>query len=343
MGDVILSESGIQQLTEFESVMTRLEPYMELRVESPEDKEGFKAVHAARMDVRSARTGVEKSRKALKAEALEFGRKVDSEAKRIKALIEPIETHLIEQENIVKREEERKKKEKEEAEKKLIEDRLNALAAVGSSLHPTAALAMPEGEFEMLLAKVTGEFNAIQEAKEAERKQIEEAKAEIEKQRQELEAEQQRQEKERREIQRIEDEKREQLRIETEKVEAEKRKVEEARLAEEARRRKELEEAEAKAEAKRIEAEQKIKDAEAAEAKRIEDERLEKERLAAEAEAEAIRKDALSDKEKIHDYLESLSSIGAPSVVSKEANDLILELRDTLNDWAKRVAELGAK
>lgn len=260
MSDVILNESGIQQLTEVESVMTRLEPYMELTVDSPEDTKGVKRVHAARMDVRAVRTGLEKSRKALKAEALEFGRKVDSEAKRIKALIEPIETHLIEQENIVKREEERKKKEKEEAEKKLIKDRLNALAAVGSSLHPTAALAMPEGEFEMLLAKVTGEFNAIQEAKEAERKQIEEAKAEIEKQRQELEAE-----------------------------------------------------------------------------------RLEKERLAAEAEAEAIRKESLSDKEKIKDYLNSLASVGAPAVVSKEANDLILELRDTLNDWAKRVAKLGAK
>ena len=68
--------------------------YMPLTIRDVTDTEGFKAVHEARMVVKNHRVEVEKTRKALKADALEYGRKVDAEAKRITALLEPIEEHL---------------------------------------------------------------------------------------------------------------------------------------------------------------------------------------------------------------------------------------------------------
>jgi len=70
------------------------ERYMPLTIAGLPDVEGFNRVHDARMVVRDYRVQVEKTRKELKADALDYGRKVDAEAKRITALLEPIETHL---------------------------------------------------------------------------------------------------------------------------------------------------------------------------------------------------------------------------------------------------------
>jgi hypothetical protein len=95
--------------------------YMPLAIKDVNDSAGYKLVHSARMVVKNHRVEVEKVRKALKADALEYGRKVDSEAKRITALLEPIESHLANQENAYEAEKERIKEEarlKAEAEAK---------------------------------------------------------------------------------------------------------------------------------------------------------------------------------------------------------------------------------
>lgn len=68
--------------------------YMPLKIIDINDAAGFKRVHDARMNVKEKRVLVEKTRKELKADALEFGRKVDGEAKRLTSLLEPIESHL---------------------------------------------------------------------------------------------------------------------------------------------------------------------------------------------------------------------------------------------------------
>lgn len=80
------------------AVATMAAEYMPLVIQGPDDSEGFKVVHQARMVVKSHRVTVEKVRKELKADALEYGRRVDGEAKRITAMLEPIENHLAEQE-----------------------------------------------------------------------------------------------------------------------------------------------------------------------------------------------------------------------------------------------------
>jgi len=68
--------------------------YMGLEITDLEDKEQFDAVHSAHMVVKGKRIEVDKKRKELKADALAWGNKVQSEANRIFALIEPIESHL---------------------------------------------------------------------------------------------------------------------------------------------------------------------------------------------------------------------------------------------------------
>ncbi|MEN6507132.1 MAG: hypothetical protein ABFD92_21560 [Planctomycetaceae bacterium] len=81
--------------------------YLPLTIRDVNDTAGYKAVHAARMVVKNKRVEVEKLRKELKADALEYGRRVDAEAKRITSLLEPIESHLSQEEEAYEAEKER--------------------------------------------------------------------------------------------------------------------------------------------------------------------------------------------------------------------------------------------
>ena len=81
--------------------------YLPLRIDGVKDATGYALVHQARMDIRGKRVAVEKLRKELKVDALRYGRSVDSEAKRLTALLEPIETHLRREEQAVNEEKER--------------------------------------------------------------------------------------------------------------------------------------------------------------------------------------------------------------------------------------------
>ncbi|MCE5223781.1 hypothetical protein LLG10_06330 [bacterium] len=88
--------------------------YCQLTINGLNDKEGYELVHKARMNVRDLRVKIEKKRKELKADSIAYGNAVDGEAKRINALIEPIETYLADQEQAIDAEKERIRKAKEE-------------------------------------------------------------------------------------------------------------------------------------------------------------------------------------------------------------------------------------
>lgn len=77
-----LSEADIQ---------ARFGRYIGLTAETPQQ---YKVLQAALSDLRSARTEVEKRRKELKADSLEYGKKVDAAAKFLTAKIEEIEAPL---------------------------------------------------------------------------------------------------------------------------------------------------------------------------------------------------------------------------------------------------------
>lgn len=72
-------------------IQTRFGRYVGLTAETPQQ---YKVVQAALSDLRSARTEIEKRRKELKADSLEYGKKVDAAAKFLTAQIEAIEAPL---------------------------------------------------------------------------------------------------------------------------------------------------------------------------------------------------------------------------------------------------------
>lgn len=94
--------------------------YMTLKVNGPDDKEGLAKIHPAWSHSRETRLGIEKTRVALKAPALEFERKVDAFAKELTAQILPVETYL---KGILDSVEAEKKRAKLEADNKLFESR----------------------------------------------------------------------------------------------------------------------------------------------------------------------------------------------------------------------------
>jgi hypothetical protein len=89
--------------------------YMGLVITDLEDTEQYKVVHTAHMTVRGVRIDVDKKRKELKSDALAWGKKVQTEANRIFALIEPIETHLKGEKARVQDEKDRIEREHQEA------------------------------------------------------------------------------------------------------------------------------------------------------------------------------------------------------------------------------------
>lgn len=167
--------------------------YMALRINGIEDKEGFEAVHAARMEVKKTRIAVEKRHKELKADALEYGRKCDEAKRHLIGLLDPIETHLQAEEDRIAAEKERIKREAAAKKQAIFDARVKAIMATGfcpaspSEFHPDR---MTDAEFEANLAdakekaRIEAERKAAElaeqkrrEAEEAEKRRIEESAA----------------------------------------------------------------------------------------------------------------------------------------------------------------------
>lgn len=256
-----------QELVEFrrqDAAIAKLaDEYLPLKIAGIDDKKGFEVVHAARMQVKATRVGLEKTRVALKAEALAYGKAVDAEAKRLFDLIAPIESHLEEQENAVTREKEKIKQAAAEQKRIALQARLDTLKQYGIIGNPDAVAAMDEAAFDVAVmsAKQAAEDRKREhEEAAAKRKAEEEALA---KERAALDA--QRKEQEAKEA----------------ALRAEQKKLDDERLARE--RAEQLEKAKAEAAEKaRVETEQRI--AREAAAKEAADRAAEAARIKAEAE-----------------------------------------------------------
>ena len=312
------------------------EMYMPLVITDLEDKEQFDAVHSARMVVRGKRIEVEKKRVELKADALAWGKKVQSEANRIFALIEPIESHLMSEEK------------KAEIEKQRIEDEriagikdeinswekaffeLNGLGTVEelnayiSKLEAVSALIAPDLYFEFTQEAIDATDSLLLKAK-----QCIETRIRLDAEQAERVAESERQAKEKIEQDRIAAEQAEaQAKIDkaNRKIEAEKAAIAEAKRAEQVRKDREEFERRAK--------EQAVRDGRE-EMKRLDMERVEKE--AAEA-AEVLRQKALlPDKEKLVAFSQFLEELSYPDVKSREARSTITEAKKGINSIAAEI------
>jgi hypothetical protein len=157
--------------------------YMEIKVESPEDKLNYTLAKTARSEIKSLRVQVEKKRKELKEESLNFGRCIDSEAKRIISLLEPIENHLLSQEKIVDDEKERKILEKQKQDQRRDELYLK-FQVIGVQIERNQIMSLTDDEVEDLEKQYEEKRNEMLKAQEENRKLLEaqQEKARIEEQ-----------------------------------------------------------------------------------------------------------------------------------------------------------------
>jgi len=322
--------TALQQYNVTDAVIAKYKSdYMALTVKSVEDKEGYDLCHAARMEVKGKRVEVEKTRKKLKEDALEYGRAVDKEAKRITALLEPIEDHLTAQEKIIDDEKARIKAEAEAKEAARIQLRIDSLFDLGMNLNrgyfslpyapeqsiPEAIVkTCPDNEYAELLAKITV-LNDIEKRrieKEAADKKVEEER--LAKVRAEQEAEAAR-------LNAIAEEQRKKeaaIKAEQDAIEKEKLKIEHEKQIEIA---------------KKEAAEKAVKDAEA---KRLKEEKEKAEKVEQER-IEAEKKAALApDKEKLNTLAASLYLMPTyPEMKTDEGKEVLSKFRGMIDEAIK--------
>ena len=285
---------------------------MALTVQDASDDNGYKVIKTARMDIVRLRGKVEKTRVALKAESLEYGRRIDGEAKRITALLEPIETYLIGQEKIVDDEKARIKAEADAKEAARIQARIDTICAFApwfdGQMYEAYGLQIPMAHVRTSSDEEFAQFiGQVQEKKDAEEnaRKIERARELAEAERFAQAAAWQEAERQRlAEIAQKQTEEAERLNAEQKKLDDAKQKV-----GDDARRAQEME-------VVRVEAAEKAKhEAEEAFQREI-TKRGEKERKAKEAaEKKAAR---APDKNKLKVYLGDVFGIPAPEMKTPE-------------------------
>lgn len=284
------------------------ERFIGLTAETPAK---YEQVRAAIADLRTVRVDVEKSRKELKADALEFGKRVDAEAKRITNALLEIEEPLKLEKQRIDDEKDRLRREKAEQERSRIEAELEARRLKA------------EEERQRIEAERKAEQDRIEAEQAAERERLALERQELDRQRAEIEAKQ-REAREAQEV--IERAERERLDAERRQIEAERRQLDQEIRAEQERRNREEFERQAK-----LRAEQEARE-------RLEQERIEAERVAVAMEAEVARLDALRpDVDKLRSLVEVLRAIQPPNVTTREGKVLSALAMATISDAANAI------
>jgi len=190
-------EYARNELAKVDPVIEQLrEDYMEIIVSGPDDDAGFQSADTALKRVIRLRTSVEKTRKELKADALKYGKVVDAEARRIRELIEPIESHLKQQADIVRLERARIKAEAERAREAQVQEWVQQLKDVNAPIDVDALRKMDNDEFHLHFLSAKRRFEEAKAEEEA-------REAELRRQQGELQAERERIEAERAELERL--------------------------------------------------------------------------------------------------------------------------------------------
>lgn len=156
------------------------EQYLPLRINGVQDADGAKRVHDARMVVKNSRVGVEKTRKKLNEDSLAWTKAVNGEAKRLTALLEPIETHLEAEEEAFEKERERIKREAAESKQRKLQVRVDAMQRFRATIDVKTLSEMEDADFDAALQKAMQDDARrcqIEAEQEAERKRIEEERA----------------------------------------------------------------------------------------------------------------------------------------------------------------------
>lgn len=305
--EIITNENILEKFNITDHVISAMKDrYMPLSIKGIEDKAGYLMVKEARLTIKSKRVEVEKIRKELKEDALRYGRIVDAEAKRITALLEPIEHHLSEEQSRIDNEKENIRLEKERKKRELFQNRIDSFRKY--DFIPTDLLAleqMTEEEFEKHLDQAKILF---------EEKQKRLAEIEAEKKAQE--------EKIRVENERLANVAAEQ-RAAQEKIEADRKAIEDEKSAIENKKIREEEE-------KKRQLEIEKHRAEAAEKQRLEVEEKHNREAAEKIEREKLLESLRPDREKLIKLSIDLSKVHFPTVTTDEAKNTLKIVKQDL-------------
>ena len=305
MSDFIKTE--LQKFSITDAAIAKLSAeFLALKVKGLDDKEGLTEVHSARMVVKARRIEVEKKRKELKESSLSFGRAVDGEAKRITALLLPIETHLENEESIIEKEKERLALEAAQKRQVKLQERASKLKAYECTIDAVTLSTLPDDVFEKTLANAKHDHEAKQQKQKEEAEAIEKVKAAQEQERIRL--------------------------VEIAKKHEQEAAAQKAAIAQEQVRLATIAKQQAENEARiKIEAE------------KIEDERLAREtRLAIEKEKkeqEAYKERLKPDYEKLSDLANAIACISMPTVTSDEAKEILIEVQSRIEDLCNYLLE----
>lgn len=356
-----------QEIIEFDitnmAIEKLKEKYSGMKIEPGNGKQ-YRAVKDAISDVRSRRISVEKRRKELKADALAFGRRVDSRAKDIAELLMPIESEL---KDIKAVEDDRKAAEKAfkaEVEQKRVDKIRELIHGLDKYTHDLNGMGSEDLKARWDEVKTTTidietyeefkveaeidqrrvlnvlhdaynariEWEAEEAARQAEADRLEEQRVLQEKEAKRLQAEQDKIEADRKaEQERLDAERAKaeaKLQAERDELEAEKAAIAKVKADEEAKKQAE---AARQAEADRQELER---------LKKIGEEQARLERKEADRIAEEERaKELAPDKDKLIDVEARLVAFSLPTCVSKEASDFIAYISDELNRLIEEIID----
>ena len=315
----------------------------EIRVTSVDQKREMKLARESRLALREIRVKAEHARKRLKEDSLRRGRAIDGIANVIKALIEPIEAHLLEQETFAKRAEEARREQ-------MRRERADALRAYGADQSAYADLGAASDETWASILETT---RVAHEAKLEAERQAEAVRVEAERiaaaKREEERQAQIRAEAERVAREKAQAEENARLRREAEEREAAAA-AERARLkaeadAREAAARAEREAAEAEARKAREEADRVAAELEAERQRAADEARRREEEEAARVAAEQAAREAAAlapDKDKLTAFAEALRALDVPALSTAKgqaAGSRIAEQIAKLAGWVERTAE----
>ncbi|HYH13678.1 MAG TPA: cell envelope integrity protein TolA [Flavisolibacter sp.] len=185
----------------------------EVKVNGPEDKEGYKKAKECLALLRTTRTSIEKKRKELKEDALREGRNIDAVAKLLASPIPTEENRLKAEVEAVDKYYEDLKAEKERLEQVKLNDRIDTLKAAGMgwngsyyaigdtiSIDAVTLKLLPDDKFNEFVGKVEAENTRIKEAIAEQQRKEQEEKEAFEKQKEEQRLEAERLEKQRVEL-----------------------------------------------------------------------------------------------------------------------------------------------
>lgn len=169
MTTLTINHNAIAESYKFaqQEIDEKLAESQQITVTGPDDKAGMKLAREYRLGWMRTRNLLEKKRKELKADALEYGRQVDAAAKSLLEQFADEETRLKELEDTAKREEERLAKIAEEERQAKMNDRCKRLEAIQSAIPMAELEAMDDARFEEVYAEKLAIVEARRREEEA--------------------------------------------------------------------------------------------------------------------------------------------------------------------------------